>query len=120
MPKSSPPDPFSCLDYHYFISGRLTLLKIPSGMAGEWLSVDEVWHRRLTACAFLWLRDRVNDAISSGTLSDGFTDALTTLELIRVTGINNGVFTEDESSESSRPDPGFQFNAGIPHWADDL
>lgn len=116
-------DPFACLDYHLYVSGRLTLFRAAS--CGEWIcpaylaasDVPPLWHRRLTAQAFLWLRDRVQAAIRSGTIAKDFAEARTTLEWVKVCGIEHGSFTADELAHTAL-DELWSFNDGLPAWAD--
>ena len=72
------PDPFAELDFpapaktsQLYISGRLTLLRIPTGVCGEWtpinfLTTESSWHRKLDANAFLCLRAAVRRTIEAG------------------------------------------------------
>ncbi len=111
-------DPFESLfcitqSYQLYISGRLTLLAVPSGLCGEWtrhsfpsLPSHDSWHRRLTADAFLWLRAAVRRAIESGNLSSEFLDATQRLEYIAELGIAHGCFTADKIAEHCRAPSG--------------
>jgi len=106
-----------------YISGRLTLLRVPPGTCGEWLcyaflTPTPTWHRRLDANAYLWLRNRVQSAIESGKLSSDFHDALATLSWIAEIGIAHGAFTAEEIGPCCRASEIWEFNAGLPHWAD--
>lgn len=118
-------DPFAAVSYEIHISGRLTLLRTPRGTCGEWtcaefLTTHPGWHRRLTAHAFLWLRDAVHRAIESGNLSSEFADALQRLEWIRSVGIEYGAFTPDDVAEHQHAPERYAFNSGLPHWADEI
>jgi len=119
-------DPFESLyqtscSTQLYISGRLTLLRAPSGTCGTWLNAPPcpIWHRLLDAHTFLWLRTAVNRAIESGKIAPGFEDAQQTLEHIAAVGIEHGSFTADEISTHRAAPEWFQFNAGLPSWADD-
>jgi len=120
-------DPFESLyqtscSTQLYISGRLTLLRAPSGTCGPWLNAPPcpVWHRLLDANSFLWLRTAVNRAIDSGKIAPGFEDAQQTLEHIASIGIEYGSFTADEIASHQVAPEWFQFNAGLPSWADDI
>jgi len=112
-------DPFACLSHQIYISGQLTLIRTPAGSCGDWLCVDNIWHRRLTSCAFVWLRDAVKSAIESGRISEAFTDALASLEWIEDIGIRNGFFTPDQIADHVHAPADWQWGAGIPMWAMD-
>ena len=103
-----------------YISGRLTLLRIPAGVCGEWISIESIWHRRLDANAFLWLRSAVNRAVESGKIAAGFEDAQQTLEHIAAIAIADGTFTADDIATHSTAPEWFAFNAGLPTWADEI
>lgn len=119
-------DPFESLyqtscSTQLYISGRLTLLRAPSGTCGPWLNAPphDTWHRMLDANSFLWLRTAVNRAIESGKIAPGFEDAQQTLEHIASIGIEHGSFTAAEIASHQVAPEWFQFNAGLPSWADD-
>ena len=123
-------DPFeslyqtSCLTQLY-ISGRLTLLRIPAGVCGEWTNLAFItshatWHRRLDANAFLWLRTAVRRTIESGNLSPEFSDAEQRLDQIAAIGIADGAFTADDIASHRTAPEWYSFNAGLPAWADDI
>lgn len=128
------PDPFADLyppqltaspsqpQFDLYISGRLTLLRTPSGTCGEWLNAPPcpIWHRRLDVNAFLWLRDAVRRTIESGKLSEEFADAESRLDQIAAIGITNGAFTADEISKQCTAPEWYSFNAGLPTWADEI
>ena len=118
--QETPVDPFACLSHQIYISGELTLIRTPAGTCGEWLCVDDIWHRRLTACAFVWIRDAVKSAISSGKLSEDFRDAISSLEWIAGIGIQNGFFTPEEIADHVHAPGDWQWGAGIPMWAMDF
>lgn len=125
MSQKSVADPFSeQSSTELYISGRLTLLLLPRGVCGDWTCMTHSshphWHRRLTSHAFLWLRSAVNSAIESGKLPDDFRDALESLEQIRQIGIQHGAFTADEVSEGLTAPEWYQFNSGLPAWADEF
>ena len=109
-----------------YISGRLTLLRVPSWLnPGEWIQFPDhpthsAWHRRLTANVFLWLRSAVNRAINAGSIAQGFEDAPQTLEHIAAIGVEAGAFTADEIEPHETAPEWFSFNAGLPSWADDI
>lgn len=120
-------DPFESLyqtscSTQIYISGRLTLLRAPSGTCGPWLNAPphDTWHRLLDANSFLWLRTAVNRAIESGKITPGFEDAQQTLEHIAAIGIEHGSFTAEEIAEHRTAPEWFQFNDGLPSWADDI
>ena len=118
-------DPFAALysagpQSHLYISGRLTLLRIPIGACGEWISVESTWHRRLDANAFLWLRAAVRRTVEAGKLSEEFADAESRLDQIAAIGITNGAFTADEISKQCTAPEWYSFNAGLPTWADEI
>lgn len=118
-------DPFAALysagpASSLYISGRLTLLRIPSGVCGEWISVESTWHRRLDAHAFLWLRTAVRRTVEAGKLSAEFADAESRLDQIAAIGITNGAFTADEISKHCTAPEWYSFNAGLPTWADEI
>ena len=124
-------DPFESLlqitiATHIYISGRLTLLKIPEWMnTGDWIQFTDhpthpAWHRRLDAHAFLWLRAAVQRAIESGKIAQGFEDAPQVIEQIADIGINAGVFTAGEIDLQKASPEWFSFNSGLPAWADDI
>lgn len=93
------------------------MLRIPSGVCGEWVSVNNLWHRRLDALAFVWLRDRVRTAIeSSGNFERG-SEALGCLREIESIGLAHGAFTSDELTQI--PPAWYSFNANCPYWADE-
>lgn len=107
-----------------YISGRLTILSAPRGVCGEWIfpgffESHAFWHRRLDAHAFLWLRSAVNRAIESGKLSDDYQDALSTLDWIRSIGIEHGAFSAEEVADYCRAPEWYEFNSGLPRWADE-
>ena len=119
-------DPFAALysagpKTQLYISGRLTLLRIPVGVCGEWTSLNFItsqssWHRRLDANAFLWLRA----AVEAGKLSAEFADAELRLEQIAAIGITEGAFTADEISKHCTAPEWYSFNDGLPTWADEI
>lgn len=115
---ASPPRP----QFDLYISGRLTLLRAPSGTCGEWLNAPPcpIWHRRLDANAFLWLRSAVRRTIESGKLSPEFADAESRLDWIAETAIEQGTFTADEISQHCTAPEWYAFNAGLPTWADEI
>lgn len=123
-------DPFAALYYagpstQLYISGRLTLLRIPAGVCGEWTSLNFItsqssWHRRLDANAFLWLRSAVRRTIESGKLSAEFADAESRLEQIAAIGITDGAFTADDIASHCTAPEWYSFNAGLPIWADEI
>lgn len=103
-----------------FISGRLNLLHVRSGIAGDWIHVNGQWFRRLDANAFLWLRAAVLKAIRSNTLASEFSDVLNTLEDIAAAGIKSGAFTAPEIANHCEAPEWFSFSSGIPRWAEDF
>ena len=118
-------DPFAALypavpQSQIYISGRLQLLRMPSGVAGEWFSIDDTWYRRLTPAAFLWLRDAVNRAIESGRLSGEFQGAAETLRQIAAIGIEHGAFQPEEIAEGCAAPDCFSFADGLPRWAEEF
>jgi hypothetical protein len=126
-------DPFAALDTdpepsrttQLYISGRLTLLRIPAGVCGEWTSLNFItsqssWHRKMDANAFLWLRAAVRRTIAAGKLAGEFADAEQVLEQIAVIGIKDGAFTADEIANDRSAPEWYSFNAGLPAWADDI
>ena len=120
-------DPFAALystgpQSQLYISGRLTILRAPSGTCGPWLNAPPcpIWHRLLDANSFLWLRTAVNRAIDSGKIAPGFEDAQQTLEHIAAIGIEHGSFTAAEIETHQVAPEWFQFNSGLPSWADDI
>jgi len=123
-------DPFESLyqpscSTQLYISGRLTLLRIPVGVCGEWTSLNFItsqssWHRRLDANAFLWLRAAVRRTVEAGKLSAEFADAESRLEQIAAIGITDGAFTADEISKHCTAPEWYSFNAGLPTWADEI
>lgn len=118
-------DPFAALypavpQSQIYISGRLQLLRMPSGVAGEWFSINDTWYRRLTPAAFLWLRNAVNRAIESGRLSGEFQGAAETLRQIAAIGIDHGAFQPDEIAEGCTAPDCFSFSDGLPHWAEEF
>jgi hypothetical protein len=123
-------DPFAALysagpSTQIYISGRLTLLRIPAGVCGEWTSLNFItsqssWHRRLDANAFLWLRSAVRRTIESGKLSAEFADAESRLEQIAAIGITDGAFTADDIASHCTAPEWYSFNAGLPIWADEI
>ncbi len=124
------PDPFAALysagpSSQLYISGRLTLLRIPAGVCGEWtnlafLTTHDTWHRRLDANAFLWLRAAVRRTIEAGKLSAEFADAESRLEQIAAIGITDGAFTADDIASHCTAPEWYSFNAGLPIWADEI
>jgi hypothetical protein len=113
-------DPFACLSHQIYISGQLTLIRTPARYCGDWLHINDIWYCRLTACRFIWLRDAVKSAISSGKLSEDFTDALASLEWIADIGIRNGFFTPEEIADHVHAPDDWKWGAGIPMWAMDF
>ena len=118
-------DPFAALhsagpQTQLYISGRLTLLRIPAGVCGEWVSVESIWHRRLDVNAFLWLRSAVRRTIEAGKLSAEFTDAESRLEQIAAIGVTDGAFTADEIASHCTAPEWYSFNSGLPRWADEI
>lgn len=108
-----------------YISGRLTLLRIPAGVCGEWTSLNFItsqssWHRRLDANAFLWLRAAVRRTIEAGKLSAEFADAESRLEQIAAIGITDGAFTADDIASHCTAPEWYSFNAGLPTWVDEI
>ena len=129
--ESANSDPFAALYYaeplsHLYISGRLTLLRVPSWLnPGEWIRfpnhvTHQAWHRRLDAQAFLWLRSAVNRAVESGKIAPGFEDAPQMLEHIASIAITNGSFTADEIASHCTAPEWYEFNSGLPSWADEI
>ncbi len=119
-------DPFAALystgpQSQLYISGRLTLLRAPFGTCGPWLSAPPcpIWHRLLDANSFLWLRESVRRTIERGRLSPEFADAESRLDQIAAIGIEHGSFTVDEIATHHTAPEWFQFNTGLPSWADD-
>ena len=123
-------DPFAALysagpQPQLYISGRLTLLRIPAGVCGEWTSLGFItshstWHRRLDANAFLWLRAAVRRTVEAGKLSAEFADAESRLEQIATIGITDGAFTADEIATQRTAPEWYSFNDGLPTWADEI
>jgi len=122
-------DPFAVLysppQTQLYISGRLTLLRIPAGVCGEWTNLSFItshatWHRRLDANAFLWLRAAARRTVEAGKLSAEFADAESRLEQIATIGITDGAFTADEISQHCTAPEWYSFNAGLPTWADEI
>ena len=123
-------DPFELLyqptcSTQLYISGRLTLLRIPYGVCGDWTNLAFItshasWHRRLDANAFLWLRSAVRRTIESGKLSAEFADAESRLEQIATIGITDGAFTADEIATQRTAPEWYSFNDGLPTWADEI
>lgn len=118
-------DPFATINLpathqnsQLYISGHLSLLQIPFGVCGEWFSLNGIWHRRMDANAFLWLRAAVHHAIQSGTLPTDFPDATGRLQSIAAIGITRGAFTVDEIADHCEPPGWYQFNDWQPRWAD--
>ena len=101
------------------ISGTLYLIRSPTGQCGEWVSVDDVWYRRLDANAFLLLRDRVNSAIDGGNISAECMEAADRLGRIAEIGIESGCFTSDEIADYQHAPGWFAFQSGCPKWADE-
>lgn len=123
-------DPFESLyqtscPTQLYISGRLTLLRIPAGVCGEWTNLSFItshstWHRRLDANAFLWLRSAVRRTIESGELSAEFSDAEQRLEQIAAIAIADGTFTADDIASHRTAPEWYSFNTGLPTWADEI
>lgn len=123
-------DPFESLyqtscSTQLYISGRLTLLRIPAGVCGEWtnlafLTTHATWHRRLDANAFLWLRSAVRRTIEAGKLSPEFSDAEQRLDQIAAIAIVDGIFTADDIATHRTAPEWYSFNAGLPTWADEI
>jgi hypothetical protein len=118
-------DPFAALysagpQSQIYISGRLQLLRMPSGVAGEWFSINDTWYRRLTPAVFLWLRDAVNRAIESGRLSGEFQGAAETLRQIAAIGIEHVAFQPEEIADGCTPPDCFNFSDGLPRWAEEF
>ena len=120
-------DPFESLyqtscSTQLYISGRLTLLRAPSGTCGPWLNAPPcpIWHRLLDANSFLWLRTAVNRAIESGKITPGFEDAPTIMEHIAAVGIEHRSFTADEIASHRTAPEWYSFSDGLPSWADDI
>jgi len=119
-------DPFADISFparhqtaQIHISSRLTLLRSPVGSCGDWISFSDVWYRRLTANAFLCLRDAVLLAIKKGTLADEYQNAPQVLEFIAEIGIKHGAFTQDEITLENHAPEWYSFHSDIPRWADD-
>jgi hypothetical protein len=86
-----------------YISGRLTLLRIPVGVCGEWTSLNFItshstWHRRLDANAFLWLRAAARRTIEAGKLATEFSDAEQCLDQIAAIAIADGAHSPPTTS----------------------
>lgn len=123
-------DPFAALysagpKTQLYISGRLTLLRIPVGVCGEWTSLNFItsqssWHRRLDANAFMWLRAAVRRTVEAGKLSPEFADAESRLDWIAETAIKQGAFTADEITSHCTAPEWYAFNSGLPVWADEI
>lgn len=123
-------DPFAALysagpQTQLYISGRLTLLRIPVGVCGEWTNLSFItshstWHRRLDANAFLWLRAAVRRTIEAGKLSVEFADAESRLEQIAAIGIADGILTDDDIATHRKAPEWYAFNDGLPTWADEI
>lgn len=125
-------DPFAALDFttiskftQLYVSGRLTLLRIPAGVCGEWASINFLtsqssWHRKLDANAFLWLRIAVRRTIEAGKLTEEYADAEQILEQIAAIGIADRAFSADDIATHRKIDEGFQFYSGLPVWADEI
>jgi len=123
-------DPFESLyqtscSTQLYISGRLTLLRIPAGVCGEWtnlafLTTHATWHRRLDANAFLWLRSAVRRTIEAGKLAPEFSDAELRLDQIAAIAIVDGIFTADDIATHREAPEWYSFNAGLPTWADEI
>ena len=108
-----------------YISGRLTLLRIPAGVCGEWTNLSFItthatWHRRLDANAFLWLRSAVRRTIEAGKLSPEFSDAEQRLDQIAAIAIADGTFTADDIATQRTAPEWYSFNDGLPTWADEI
>jgi hypothetical protein len=120
-------DPFAALystgpQSQLYISGRLTILRAPSGICGPWLKAPphDTWHRLLDSNSFLWLRSAINRAIESGNITPGFEDAQQTLEHIAAVGIEYGSFTAEEIAEHRTAPDWYSFSDGLPAWADGI
>mgnify|MGYP000240411102 FL=1 len=108
-----------------YISGRLTLLRIPAGVCGEWtnlsfITTHSTWHRRLDTNAFLWLRSAVRRTIETGKLAPEFSDAEQRLDQIAAIAIADGTFTADDIATRREAPEWYSFNAGLPTWADEI
>ena len=108
-----------------YISGRLTLLRIPAGVCGEWtnlafLTTHATWHRRLDANAFLWLRSAVRRTIEAGKLAPEFSDDELRLDQIAAIAIADGTLTADDIATHRTAPEWYSFNAGLPTWADEI
>ncbi len=113
-----------------YVSGQLTLFACSSSNNSEWiypgfLSSHSTWHRILDANAFLWLREAIGRAITSGRLSEqpeGRSEAERAaqdrLAWIAEVGIEHGSFTAQEIAEGKSPPAWFSFNMGLPRWAE--
>ena len=113
-------DPFSTLysqTHQLHISGQLTLIRSPIGTCGEWVSVNNVWHRVLNAAAFTYLRDRVKAAIESFGETEPLLEASCAISEIRRVGIDHGCLPDD--IDTLQLPQTYQFNSGLPKWADD-
>lgn len=120
-------DPFAALystgpESSLYISGRLTLLRIPAGVCGEWINPlpSPVWHRRLDANAFLWLRSAVRRTIEAGKLAPEFSDAPQRLDQIAAIAIEHGALTADDIAPHLTAPDWYSFSSGLPAWADDI
>ena len=106
--------------YDIHISSQLRLIRSPVGMCAAWLNVESVWYRRLNSGVFVWLRQKVNEAIESSSLSDSFTDAVERLREIERIGLEHGCFTAAEVSPFVEPPEDFVWYADVPLWAEDF
>ena len=123
-PQTPPAEP-SRPQTELYISGRLTLLRIPAGVCGEWtnlafLTTHATWHRRLDTNAFLWLRSAVRRTIETGKLAPEFSDAEQRLDQIAAIAIVDGIFTADDIATHREAPEWYSFNAGLPTWADEI
>lgn len=111
-------DPFACLSHQIYVSPFLDLLRTPTGTCGDFVSINDIWYCRLTACRFTWLRSSVNEAIRSNRLSEAFTDALVSLQWIKEIGVQYGCFNLDQVEDHVVALDSFRWWDGLPQWAE--
>jgi len=101
-----------------YISVNLSTVILDGDCFGEWFGYDGDWYRLFDRDTFLWIRQMIQNAIASKTLSSRFVDAEAILERLATDAVSRGILTFADIMSDDGPTPSFQFWSGFPHEFD--